>query len=113
MSLDFLLSTIPVAHDANPYIELLRRDGTLVIVGVFEPLEPCIDHSGIASWRRSVSGSAIGSMTETRDMIAFCAKHRIRPDVEIIPIQRINEAYERILKNDVKYRFVINMASLQ
>lgn len=111
-SFDFILSTVPTKHDINPYIQLLKRDATFVLVGALEPLEP-IDHSQVAFHRRSIAGSLIGGIAETQEVLDFCAEHGILPDVEMIPIQQINEAYERMLKGDVKYRFVIDMASLQ
>lgn len=111
-SLDLILSTIPTKHDINPYIQLLKRDATLVLVGALEPLEP-LDNSQVAFHRRSVAGSLIGSIAETQEVLDFCAEHGIVADVEMIPIQQINEAYERMLKGDVKYRFVIDMASLK
>jgi alcohol dehydrogenase (NADP+) len=95
-------------------IEFERRepDATIVLVGALEPLEP-IDHSQVAFHRRSIAGSLIGSVAETQAVLDFCAKHSIVSDVEMISIDRINEAYERMLKGDVKYRFVIDMASLK
>jgi uncharacterized zinc-type alcohol dehydrogenase-like protein len=111
-SFDFLLNTIPVGHDVNPYLALLKRDRTMALVGVLTALEPAPTGFGLISGRKSVTGSAIGGMAETQEMIDFCAKHDIVSDVEIVPIQSVNEAYERLLKNDVKYRFVIDMASL-
>ncbi len=111
-SFDLILSTIPTKHDINPYIQLLKRDATLVLVGALEPLEP-LDNSQVAFHRRSVAGSLIGSIAETQEVLDFCAEHGIVADVEMIPIQQINEAYERMLKGDVKYRFVIDMASLK
>jgi alcohol dehydrogenase (NADP+) len=111
-SFDFILSTIPTKHDINPYIQLLKRDATLVLVGALEPLEP-IDHSQVAFYRRSIAGSLIGGIAETQEVLDFCAEHSIVPDVEMIPIQQINEAYERMIRGDVKYRFVIDMASLK
>ena len=112
-SFDFLLNTIPNPHDMNPYMELLKLDGTMVIVGALQPLEP-----GVAGWqlmgkRRSIAGSGIGGLPETQEMIDFCAEHGIVSDVEVVNIQDVNQAYERLLKNDVKYRFVIDMASLK
>ena len=90
----------------------MKRDATLVLVGALEPLEP-LDNSQVAFHRRSVAGSLIGGIAETQEMLDFCAEHNIVADVEMIPIQQINEAYERMLKGDVKYRFVIDMASLK
>ncbi len=112
-SLDFIIDTIPVSHDINPYVDLLRRDGTMVILGVFEPLEPGLDNSLVASWRRSVSGSVIGSIAETQRMIDLCSRQHIATDVEVIPIQKINEAFDQMLKREVKYRFVIDMSTLK
>ena len=112
-SLDFILNTIPESHDINPYVALLKRDGTLVILGAIEPLEHSLDVDLLAFRRRSIASSLIGSIEETKEVIDFCAKNNIVADVEVIPIQKINEAYERMLKGDVKYRFVIDMASLK
>ena len=112
-SFDFLLDTIPVGHDLNPYLGLLKRDRTLVLVGAFTELEPPLRGSGVINGRRSIAGSSIGGMAETQQMIDFCAAHGVVSDVEVVPIQKINEAYERLLKNDVRYRFVIDMASLK
>uniref|UniRef100_Q07PV7 Alcohol dehydrogenase GroES domain protein n=1 Tax=Rhodopseudomonas palustris (strain BisA53) TaxID=316055 RepID=Q07PV7_RHOP5 len=111
-SFDFLLNTIPVGHDMNPYLELLKLDGAMVLVGALTPLDPVVGGNLIFA-RRSVAGSAIGGMPETQEMIDFCADHGIVSDVEMIRIQDVNQAYERLLKNDVRYRFVIDMASLQ
>ena len=112
-SFDFLLDTIPVGHDLNPYLALLKRDRTLALVGVLTALDPPPAGISLILGRKSVAGSAIGGMAETQEMIDFCAAHNIVSDVEIVPIQAVNEAYERLLKNDVKYRFVIDMASLE
>ncbi len=111
-SLDFILNTIPESHEINPYVALLKRDGTLVILGTIEPLKPGLDGDLIAFRRRSVASSLIGGIEETQEMINFCARHGIAADVETIPIHKINEAYERMLKGEVKYRFVIDMDSL-
>jgi alcohol dehydrogenase (NADP+) len=111
-SCDFILSTIPTKHDLNPYIKLLKRDATLVLVGALEPLEP-IDHSQVAFHRRSIAGSLIGGIAETQEVLDFCAEHGIVPDIEIIPIQKINQAFERMLAGEVKYRFVIDLESLK
>jgi uncharacterized zinc-type alcohol dehydrogenase-like protein len=111
-SFDFILDTIPVAHDLHPYLQLLRREGDLVLVGAIEPLPPI--HGGmLIGGDRSVAGSAIGGIPLTQSMLDFCAEKNILPDCEVIPIQAINEAYERMLRSDVKYRFVIDMASLK
>ena len=93
------------------YLQLLRRDGTMVLVGI--PDKPAELHLGNLIWgRRRLSGSIIGGIAETQEMLDFCAEHGITSDIELIPIQKINEAYDRILKSDVKYRFVIDMKSL-
>lgn len=112
-SLDFILSTIPVKHDINPYMALLKRDGILVILGAIEPLEPGLDIDLLAFSRYSVASSLIGGIEETQEVIDFCARNNIVADVDIIQIQKINEAYERMLRGDVKYRFVIDLASLE
>lgn len=112
-SFDFLLNTIPVGHDTNPYMALLKRDRTMAIVGVLTELTPPPTGVSVIFGRKSIAGSAIGGMPETQEMIDFCAAHRIVSDIEMIPIQSVNEAYERMLRNDVKYRFVIDMASLK
>lgn len=110
---DFIINTVPKRHDLNPYIKLLKHDATMVCVGVIDVIEPGIDNRELVFARRSLAGSLIGGIKETQEMLDFCAKHNVLPDVEIIPIQKVNEAYERLLKNDVKYRFVIDMASLK
>jgi uncharacterized zinc-type alcohol dehydrogenase-like protein len=112
-SFDFLLNTIPVGHDINPYLKLLKRDRTMVLVGVLTALEPPPLGFMLLGGRKSVAGSAIGGLAETQEMLDFCAEHAIVSDVELTPIQAVNEAYERLLKNDVRYRFVIDMASLR
>jgi uncharacterized zinc-type alcohol dehydrogenase-like protein len=111
-SFDFILDAVSADHDINPYINLLRRDGNIVMVGAPEkPL--AVSVFGLIMGRRSVSGSPIGGIAETQEMLDFCGKHNITSDVEVIPIQKVNEAYERLLKADVKYRFSIDMASLK
>ena len=111
-SFHFIIDTVAVKHDINVYLTLLRRDGTLTQVGVpAEPLE--VQVFNLITNRRSFSGSLIGGIAETQEMLDFCGKHNITCDIELIPIQKINEAYERLVKNDVKYRFVIDMASLK
>ena len=111
-SFDFLLNTIPVGHDMNPYMALLKLDGTMVLVGALTALDPLVGFNVIGG-RKSVAGSCIGGMAETQEMIDFCAANGIVSDVEMIKIQDVNTAYERLLKNDVHYRFVIDMASLK
>ncbi|HYX52051.1 MAG TPA: NAD(P)-dependent alcohol dehydrogenase [Candidatus Limnocylindrales bacterium] len=111
-SFDFILDTVSAQHDINAYLELLRRDGTLVQVGAPEQPLPVAVFSLIFK-RRNFAGSLIGGIPETQEMLDFCARHNLTADVEVIPIQKINEAYERLLRSDVKYRFVIDMASLK
>ena len=108
---DFLLNTIPVKHDLNPYLKLLKVDGTMCMVGAIEPLEP-IHGGNLILKRRTLAGSLIGGIKETQEMLDFCGKHSITCDIEMINIQDINEAYERVVKGDVNYRFVIDMKSL-
>ena len=111
-SLDFILDAVSADHDINAYISLLRRDGNLTIVGA--PPKPLGVHAfSLIMRRRSFSGSNIGGIGETQEMLDFCGQHNITSDVEVIPIQKVNEAYERLLKSDVKYRFSIDMASLK
>lgn len=111
-SFDFLLNTVPVGHDMNPYAALLKLDGAMVLVGALTALDPLMGFHLIAG-RRSIAGSAIGGMAETQEMIDFCAANDIVSDVEMIALKDVNAAYERLLKNDVRYRFVIDMASLK
>ena len=110
---DFLLNTVPVGHDLNPYAALLKRNGSMVLVGALTALELAILGARLIGGRKSIAGSAIGGLPETQEMIGFCAEHGIVSDVEVVPIQYVNEAYDRLLKNDVKYRFVIDMSSLK
>jgi alcohol dehydrogenase (NADP+) len=112
-SFHFLLNTIPNPHDVNPYLALLKRDGTMVLVGALTALEPPLVGANLIIGRRQLAGSVIGGMAETQEMIDFCGRHNIVSDVEVVPIQSVNEAYERLLKNDVRYRFVIDIASLK
>jgi alcohol dehydrogenase (NADP+) len=111
-SFDFILDTVSAAHDLNAYIALLRRDGTLTLVGA-PPMPLPVSSFGLISGRHQLAGSGIGGIRETQEMLDFCAEHGITCDIELIRIQQINEAYERLLKSDVKYRFVIDMASLK
>ncbi len=111
-SFDFILDTVAANHDLNSYLNLLHRDGNLCLVGLPDKLQP-VSAFSLASGRHSLSGSSIGGIAETQEMLDFCSAHNITSDVEIIPIQKINEAYDRLLKADVKYRFVIDMASLK
>ncbi len=108
---DFILDTVSAPHNYNDYLNLLKTDGTMILVGVpdkptlLEPF-PLILH------RRRIAGSVIGGIRETQEMLDFCAAHRIESDVEIIPIQQVNEAYERVLRGDVRFRFVIDLGSM-
>jgi alcohol dehydrogenase (NADP+) len=111
-SFDYILDAVSADHDINAYLNLLRRDGNLTIVGA--PAKPMpVAAFSLIFGRRSLSGSPIGGTVETQEMLDFCGKHNITSDVEVIPIQKINEAYDRLTKADVKYRFVIDMASLK
>lgn len=111
-SFDFILDAVSADHDINAYIDLLRRDGNITLVGAPEmPLR--VAAFGLLFGRRSLSGSPIGGIPETQEMLDFCGTHNITADVELIPIQKVNEAYDRLLKSDVKYRFSIDMASLK
>ena len=112
-SFDFLLNTVPVAHDLNPYLALLQRDRTMCLVGVLTEITPPTRGGALIGGRKNLSGSSIGGMAETQEMLDFCAEKNIVSDVEVIPIQSVNEAYVRLVKNDVKYRFVIDIASLR
>jgi len=111
-SFDFILDTVSADHDINAYIQLLTNDGNITLIGAPEkPL--ALSSFALIFGRRSVSGSLIGGIAETQEMLDFCGTHNITSDVEVIAIQQINEAYERLLKSDVKYRFSIDMASLK
>ncbi|WP_237043996.1 NAD(P)-dependent alcohol dehydrogenase [Aquipseudomonas alcaligenes] len=111
-SFDFILNTVAAPHDLNPFLNLLKRDATLCLVGAPDSPHPPADVFGLIFKRRRIAGSLIGGIAETQEMLDFCAEHGIVSDIEMIPMQSINEAYERMLKSDVKYRFVIDMASL-
>lgn len=110
---DFLLDTIPVPHDLNPYLACLKTDGVHILVGLLEPMDPPIQAGQLIFRRRSIIGSLIGGIPETQEVLDFCAEHSISCDVEMLDIQNINAAYERMKRGDVKYRFVIDMASLK
>lgn len=111
-SFDFILDAVSADHDIGAYINLLRRDGNITIVGA--PPKPLpVAALSLIMGRRSLSGSAIGGIAETQEMLDFCGAHNITSDVEVIPIQKVNEAYQRLLKSDVKYRFSIDMGSLK
>jgi len=109
---DFILDTVPVPHDLNPYVATLKRDGTHIIVGVIGPLDPPLSGANLIIGRKSVIGSLIGGIAETQEMLDFCAEHGITCDIEMIKMADINEAFDRTVKGDVHYRFVIDMASL-
>jgi uncharacterized zinc-type alcohol dehydrogenase-like protein len=109
---DFILDAVSAEHDINSYIQLLRRDGNITLVGA-PPKSLAVPAFSLIFNRRSLSGSPIGGIAETQEMLDFCGKHNITADVEIIPIQKVNEAYERLSNADVKYRFSIDMASLK
>ena len=110
-SFDFIIDTVSAHHDLNAYLTLLKRDGALVLVGI-SPEEMRISAFNLVVPRRQMAGSLIGGIAETQEMLDFCAERGIACDIEMITIDKINEAYERMLKSDVKYRFVIDMASL-
>ncbi|HEV2467762.1 MAG TPA: NAD(P)-dependent alcohol dehydrogenase [Candidatus Sulfotelmatobacter sp.] len=111
-SFNFILDAVSADHDINAYLNLLARDGNLTLVGA--PSNPLpVAAFGLIMGRRSLSGSSIGGIAETQEMLDFCGKHNLTADVEVIPIQKVNEAYERLLKSHVKYRFSIDMASLK
>ena len=110
---DLIIDTVPNVHDLNPYLPSLALDGTLVLVGYLGGLEPMLNTVPLILGRKSVAGSVIGGIAETQEMLDFCGKHNITSDIEEIKIQDINAAYQRMLKSDVKYRFVIDMASLK
>jgi len=109
---DFILNTVAAPHDLDPFLGMLKRDGSLVLVGAPSSPHPSPGVFNLIFKRRSLAGSLIGGIAETQEMLDFCAEHNIVSDIEMIPIASINDAYERMLKSDVKYRFVIDMATL-
>jgi uncharacterized zinc-type alcohol dehydrogenase-like protein len=109
---DLIINTVSANMDWNQYLNLLKVDGSMVIAGIPERQTP-IGAFPLAARRRSLAGSSIGGIRETQEMLDFCGKHKVACDIEVIPIQKVNEAYERVLKSDVRYRFVIDMASLK
>ena len=111
-SFDFMLDTIPEKHDVNPFVAMLKRNATLAVVGALEPLAP-VNNQERAMHRKSVAGSIIGSIAETQEVLEFCAEHGIGPDVQVIPIQQVNHAYKDVEKGEVRFRYVIDMASLR
>jgi len=110
---DLIIDTVPYVHDINPYVSTLKISGTLVLVGYLGPLDPFLNSVPMILGRKAVAGSLIGGIAETQEMLDFCGKHNIVSEIEIIKMQDINNAYERMLKSDVRYRFVIDMASLK
>ncbi|MCP2025500.1 putative zinc-type alcohol dehydrogenase-like protein [Flavobacterium sp. HSC-32F16] len=110
---DLIIDTVPYVHDVNPYVATLNINGTLVLVGYLGGLEPILNSVPMIMGRKSVAGSVIGGIAETQEMLDFCGEHNIVSEIEIIKMQEINEAYERMLKSDVRYRFVIDMDSLK
>ncbi len=112
-SFDVILNTVSASHDLDAFTSLLKRDGTLVLVGVPATPHPTPNVGSLIFGRRSIAGSLIGGLKETQEMLDFCAAHNIVSDIEKIPMQMINEAYARMLKSDVKYRFVIDLASMR
>ncbi|WP_369765353.1 NAD(P)-dependent alcohol dehydrogenase [Flavobacterium sp. WC2429] len=110
---DLIIDTVPNIHDINPYVATLNYSGTIVLVGYLGPLDPFLNTVPMIMGRKSIAGSLIGGIAETQEMLDFCGEHNIVSEIEIIKMQDINKAYERMLKSDVKYRFVIDMASLK
>ncbi|MDE0855855.1 MAG: NAD(P)-dependent alcohol dehydrogenase, partial [Nevskia sp.] len=110
-SFDFILDTVSAPHDLNAYLALLKRDGAMVLVGLPDK-DPTLKAGNLIFARRQLAGSLIGGIRETQEMLDYCAEHGIVSDIEMIPMQQINQAYERMLKSDVKYRFVIDIATL-
>jgi alcohol dehydrogenase (NADP+) len=110
---DFILNTVAAPHDLDPFLGALKRDGTMCLVGVPAEPHPAPNVANLIFRRRALAGSLIGGIPETQEMLDFCAEHKLAADIELIPIQAINTAYDRMLKSDVKYRFVIDMASLK
>ena len=110
---DLIIDTVPYVHDLNPYVQTLAVSGTLVLVGFLGPLEPMLNTAPIVLGRKSIAGSLIGGIAETQEMLDFCGEHQIVSEIEMIKMNEINHAYNRMLKSDVKYRFVIDMKSLK
>lgn len=112
-SFDLIVNTVAAPHDLNPFISLLRHDGTMTLVGAPSTPHPSPNYMGLIGRRRAIAGSLIGGIAETQEMLDFCAERGITSDIELIPAQSIDQAYERMTKSDVKYRFVIDIASLR
>jgi len=111
-SFDFIINTVAASHDLNPFLQLLKRDGTMCMIGVPDHPHPPVDTASLIFQRRSLAGSLIGGIKETQEMLDFAAKHDIVCDVEMIAMNEINQAFDRVVRSDVKYRFVIDMATL-
>lgn len=111
--LDYILNTVAAPHDLNAFLALLKRDGAMTLVGVPDSDHPALKVGTLIFRRRTLAGSLIGGIAETQEMLDFCAEHGIVSDIELIPVQQINEAYDRMVKSDVKYRFVIDIATLK
>lgn len=111
--LDFILSTVSFPYDLNGYLELLRRDGTMCLVGLPSQPHPSLRADLLITKRRRLAGSLIGGIKETQELLDFCAEHNVLANIELIPIEKVNEAFERMLKSDVKYRFVIDISSMK
>jgi len=111
-SFDFMLSTVPKKHDLNPFLPLLKRNAPMVVVGALEPLEP-VNNMVVEAHRLSVCGSMIGGIRETQEVLDFCASHKIGPDIQMIGMEEINDAYRRVENDEVRFRYVIDMASLK
>jgi uncharacterized zinc-type alcohol dehydrogenase-like protein len=112
-SFDYILNTVAASHNLDAFVALLKRDGTMTLVGVPEHPHPSPNIGNLIFKRRTLAGSLIGGIAETQEMLDFCGKHGITSDIEIIKMDEINTAYDRMLKSDVKYRFVIDMSSLK
>jgi uncharacterized zinc-type alcohol dehydrogenase-like protein len=112
-SLDYILDTVPVQHDLNPYLQTLSFDGTHILVGLLEPIDPPVEGGQLVMQRRVLAGSLIGGMPETQEVLDFCAEHGITCEIEMLDIADINDAYERVKRGEVKYRYVIDMATLK
>jgi uncharacterized zinc-type alcohol dehydrogenase-like protein len=110
---DYVLDTVPVQHDLNPYVNALKHDGTLILVGLLEPVEPPLDAGAVVFRRRQVAGSLIGGLPETQEMLDFCGRHGITCDIEMLDIGNVNQAYARMQRSDVRYRFVIDLETLR
>jgi len=113
LKFDFIIITIPDAFDVNDYVTLVKRDGVLTTVGLLGPYESAINNQEVAMHRRTISGSIIGSIAETQEVLDFCVKHNILPEVEMIPMQDINKAFDKMMDEEVRFRYVIDMASLK